>query len=152
MTTRIATIYDAVVDLIESKLTTYTRIPNPYAIAENTYLHLKQGFAVAIGAGVDTQRYVGCLVTWERLFTIILVKQILTTANNTGVRETIEKSILDDHDALRKAFYLGSTLSGYAIKSTVLDDGGLFYVDGGVNKFIGMELNLYVEYQEDPNT
>lgn len=152
MPTRISDIYDAIVDQIEAKLTTHKRIANPYVIDDNSFLQLQKGFGVIVGPGVDTQRYVGCLVTWERQFTIILVRQITTTQNNIGSREVIEKGLLDDHDLLRKAFYLNSTLGGIAIKSTVSDDGGIAFVDADRLKFIQIAMSLFVEYQEDPNT
>lgn len=153
MPTKISEIYDACVDLIESTLpNTYLRIPNPYTVDVNTFLHLRHGYGIAIGPGQDTQRYVGCLVTWERVFSIILVQQVIATQNDTAVREVIEKDILDDHDKLRKAFYLNSTLGSLAIKSTVLDDSGVNFIDGERLKFLGLVMSLFVEYQEDPNT
>lgn len=147
---KITNIYDAIITEIQTDLPTYKRLPNPYVVDSNTYLQLQNGFGLAIGPGNDTQRYVGCLVTWERVFTIILVKQVTSTQNNLGSRELIEKSLLDDHDTLRKAFYLNSTLGGEAIKSTVLDDGGIQFLDAERLKFLSLEMNLYVEYQEPP--
>lgn len=149
--TVISQIYDKVVDVIEAKLTTSTRISNPYVLDSNTFLHLQKGFGVAIGPGIDTERYVGCLVTWQRSFTIAIIQRMVTTQNNIGVRETIEKELLDDHDKLRKAFYLNSTLDGLAIKSTVTDDGGVSFIDDASGKFIALEMSLLVEYQENPN-
>jgi len=116
--TKISDIKSAVVTLVSSTITDYQQLSNPYAIDENSHLTLKQGFGVAVGPGRDTERYVGCLVTWERLFTIILIRQVLTTQNNVTAREVIDTALLDDHDKLRKAFYLDSTLSG---KSHCLD-------------------------------
>jgi len=150
--TKISDIKSAVVTLVSSTITGYQQLSNPYAIDENSHLTLKQGFGVAVGPGRDTERYVGCLVTWERLFTIILIRQVLTTQNNVTAREVIDTALLDDHDKLRKAFYLDSTLSGKAIVSTVSDDGGVFYAGDQEEKFLGLELTLKIEYQEDPNT
>lgn len=153
MANKILQIYDEVVDLLEATLgTQYKRLPNPYAVDQNTYLHLNNGYGLAVGPGVDTQRYVGCLITWERVYSIILVRRMVTTQNNIGSRELIEKDLLDDLDSLRKAIYLNSTLGGLAIKSTVLDDQGVAFIDADRLKFISLEASLFVEYQEDPNT
>lgn len=149
---KILTIYDKIVDLLEASLTGHTRLPNPYDVNANTYLHLNNGFGVGIGAGIDTERYVGCLVTWEQSYSIILVRRVVTTQNNTDAREIIEKDILADWDVLRKAFYLSSTLDGNAIKTTVLSHGGINFIDGDRHKFLALEMQLAVEYQEDPNT
>jgi hypothetical protein len=149
---KIEDIYGAVVDVIEDNLTGYIRLPNPYAVEANTYLHLRKGFGVALGPGTDTERYTGCLVTWQRVFTIILVNQITTTPNNTAEREIIEKDLLDDHDVLRKKFYLDSTLGGKSIKATITDDQGIAFIDADRLKFLSIEMSLVVEYQEDPNS
>lgn len=148
----IENIYDECVNIIEAQLPTYIRIPNPYVIDINTNLHLQKGFGIAVGPGTDTQRFVGCLVSWERVFSIILVKQVTTTQNNTIQREVIEKDLLEDHDKLRKAFYLNSTLGGIAVKSTVIGDNGINFIDGEKLKFLGIVMDLFVEYLEDPNT
>ena len=151
MPTKIETIYDAIVDLIEGELTTYTRLPNPYALDENDFLRLTNGFGVAIGAGVDTQRSIGCIITWERAFSISLVRRVVTTQSNVTKRETIEKEILVDHDLVRKAVYLDTTLGGNVMKATIVDDGGVNFIDGERQKFLAIDMTLLVEYQENPN-
>jgi hypothetical protein len=148
MPTRIEEIYDALATTLESTLTGYVRFPNPYVIAENTYLHMKSGYGLAVGPGTDTERLVGCQISWERSFTVVLVKQIMTTQNNTGNRVLVEKDILDDHDALRKAVYNNSTLGGKAIKTTLVSDGGVNFIDGDRLKFLSMEIEIVTEYLE----
>ena len=147
---KIVDIYTALADLIESTLPGYTRLPNPYSVDTNTYLHLKNGYGIGIGAGRDTERYVGCIATYERVFTIILVKIMSTTQNNTGKRVIIEEALLTDHTKLKNKIYQESTLGNIAIKSTILDDQGIGFIDPGKNKYLSLEMNCYIEYQEDP--
>lgn len=148
---KIQDIYDALITVISGQLPDYTRLPNPYAIEENTFLHLRAGFGVSIGPGTDTERYLGCLVTWQRDFTVTLVRQVFTTQNNTALRVDLEKDILDDHDNLMKAVYNNSTLSGKAIKTTAIADSGLSFIDGERLKFLAMEITVQVEYEDNPN-
>lgn len=148
MATKIEDIYDAICDVVELSLPDYVRFPNPYEITENTFLHMKSGYGIAIGPGQDTQRYVGCLITYERQFTLVIVRQIMTTQNNTGRRLIVEKDILADHDVLRKAIYNNSSLSGNAIKTTLISDGGINFIDGDALKFLSMEMQIVTEYQE----
>jgi len=148
MPSRIEEIYDALATVIETALPAYVRFPNPYVITENTYLHMKSGFGLAIGPGTDTERLVGCQLSWQRSFTVVLVKQVTTTQNNTALREGIEKDILDDHDALRKAVYANSTLGSRAIKTTLISDGGVNFIDGDRLKFLSMEIEIVTEYLE----
>ena len=148
---KIEDIYDALVGLVATELPEYMRFPNPYVIDTNTFLHQRAGFGVSIGPGTDTERYLGCLITWQRDFNVTIVRQIMTTQNNTSLRAGIEKEILDDHDKLRKAIYLGNTLSGNAIKSTLIADSGLNFIDGDRLKFLSMEMTVSVEYEETPS-
>jgi hypothetical protein len=148
---QIETIYDALVALVAAELPDYMRFPNPYVIDTNTFLHQRSGFGVSIGPGTDTERYLGCLVTWQRDFNVTLVRQITTTPNNTALRSAIEKEILDDHDKLRKAIYLSNTLSGNAIKSTLIADSGLNFIDGDRLKFLALEMTVQIEYEESPS-
>lgn len=148
---KIQDIYDALVAVVAGELTDYMRFPNPYVIDTNTFLHQKAGYGVSIGPGFDTERYVGCLVTWQRDFSVTLVRQVMTTQNNTALRANLEREILDDHDKLRKAIYNNSTLSGNAIKSTLVSDGGLNFIDGDRLKFLALEMVVSVEYEDNPN-
>lgn len=147
MPTKIEEIYDAVIDLIEATLPTARRFPNPYQMEVNALGRTVKAFGVVVGHGVNTERYVGCLVSWQRTFTIRLLSKIVTTENNITKRETIEKNILVDHDALMRAFNQ-TTLGNKVIKATVSDDSGLDFLDGDRLKFLMCELTLTVEYQE----
>lgn len=152
MTSQILTVYDGIVDLIEATLSTYKRLANPYSVDSNTYIRMEEAFGLAISGGTNTERFVGCLVTWERTFIIVLVRKITTTQNNIGSREVLEKQILDDAEKLFKAFELNSTLSGTAIKAIVSGDGGVAFVDADLQKFFQLELTLDVEYLQGINS
>jgi hypothetical protein len=145
---KISDIYDAVVTLVSTKLPAYSRIPNPYALDENTAVLLKRSFGLAIGPGSNTERYVGCLVTWERVYTISLITQVVNTENDTTGRASIEKGLIEDHRAILLGFESDSTLGGICIKAVVTDDGGISYIDGQQAKFLAVEISLAVEYQE----
>lgn len=143
-----ADISDAIVVLVQTQLPTFARLPNPYDISENTATLLKKSFGVAIGPGLNTERYVGCLVTWQRSYTINLIRQVVNTENDTVGRFSVEKNIDDARDILFKAFEANSTLDGLCIKAIVTDDSGIQYIDGQQSKFLAVELSLAVEYQE----
>lgn len=150
MTSKILTIYDQITTLLASSLTGHIRLPNPYEVNSNTFLHLDNAYGLGVGPGSDTQRYVGCLVTWEQTYNIVLVRRIVTTQNNTAQQVIIEKSIFEDWDTLRKAFYNNSTLNGYAYKTTLRSHDGISFIDGNQQKFLALELELITEYQDTP--
>jgi hypothetical protein len=134
--------------VVGNALTGYVQFPNPYVIDANTFLHQKSGFGISIGPGSDTQRFLGCLVTWQREFDITLVRQVFATQNHTTNRVVLEKDILADHDVLMKAIYNNNSLSGYAIKTTLISDTGLNFIDGDKMKFLALEMQVLVEYED----
>lgn len=145
-------IYDAIVTKITSAVSDYKRIPNPYDVEANTFLHLRNGFGIEIGPGFNTERFVSCISTWQRTYNIILVKQVLTTQNNTPIRVAIEKDILDDQNTLFKAFEIDPTLGGKVIKTVVQSDSGIAFLAFDNAKFLSMQILIDVEYQENPST
>lgn len=147
MATKIEDIYDEVCDLVEAALPNAKRFPNPYQMEVNALGRVDSAYGIVVGPGQNTERYVGCLISWQRTFTLRLLRKIVTTENNLGKRVTIEKGILADHDAVQKAFY-NSTLNGQVIKTIVSDDSGIEFLDGDTLKFLLMEMTITVEYQE----
>jgi hypothetical protein len=148
MTTKIADIYDSIVTKLETILPNFQRVPNPYALDENTAILLRKAFGLAIGPGTNTERYVGCIATWERDYTIGLVTQVVNTENDTLGRAMVEKDIIDAHREILLAFETDSTLSGQCIKAVITDDGGINYIQGAESKYLALEITLRVEYQE----
>jgi hypothetical protein len=145
---KVSDISDAIVALLASELPTYARIPNPYNITENVALILKKSYGVAIGPGVNTERYVGCLVSWQRNYTISVITQVVNTENDVTGRFAVEKDVIERHRDILLAFERNSTLSGNCIKAIVTDDSGIQYIDGQQGKFLAVEIALAVEYQE----
>jgi len=146
-------IFDKIRDICVANLpSVYRRLSDPYNPDQNIMPQLLKGFGIATGAGVNTERFVGCQVTWARSYNILLVQQITTTQNNIDARENIDAELRTDVNTLWKKFYLNSGLDGLAIKTTVLGDGGIVPLDIGGLKFLSIELFLEVEYMEDPNS
>jgi len=145
---KVADISEAIVALLAKELPTFARIPNPYNITENMAMLLRKSFGVAIGPGVNTERYVGCLVSWQRNYTISVITQVDNTENDVIGRFNVEKELIDRHRAILMAFENNSTLDGICIKAVVTDDSGIQYIDGQQGKFLAVEIALAVEYQE----
>lgn len=148
MATKIEDLYDIIETIIISQTSGYKRLPNPYLIEGNSELLLQKGFGIRIDAGRDTNRVVGCLMYWERLFTIILTQQITTTENNFGARVLLEKDLLVDHDNLVKAFYANVNLTGKGYKAGIADDTGIQPIVTQKGKYFSMEMSLFVEYSD----
>lgn len=146
---KVSDIHDAIVSALSAELPSYARIPNPYAIDENTALFLKRSFGVSIDAGVNTQRFVGCIATWARTYTVKLITQVVNTENDVLGRANVEKDIDNDRDKVFKAFESTyATLGGTVLKAIITDDSGIQYIEGQQGKFLAIEMSLEVEYQE----
>lgn len=142
-------VYDAVAAKVGSLLPGFSRIPNPYAVDENTALLLKKGYGVAVGEGVNTKRYVGCISTWRRTFNIGIVHQVINTENDTEGKARVEKTVLEVQDTLLLGFERDPTLGGVVVKAEVESDSGVQYTAGDQGKFLALEISLEVEYQSE---
>ncbi len=153
---KIEDVRDEIITILGTILPTasgWRRLPNPYVIDQNTYLQLQKGFAVRTDSGLNTERFITnqCAVTWERIFTIIIVRQMTATQNNVDSRDAIDQDLLDDIELIHKTFELNHALNGQAIKCIPISDTGVNFIDAERLKFLSTEINLRVEYQFDPN-
>lgn len=153
MPTTITGAYDKVAALVSTTLPSYVRLPNPYVIDANTFLHLQtDAFGLTVDPGTNTERTVGCtLVTWEQTYTIVLIKRVAFTQNDTANRVTLEKEMLTDWQLVWKAFERDPTLGGDVIEATILGHGGINFVDTERLKFLALFINLSVEHEDTYN-
>lgn len=145
---KISTIYDLIVVAVESQLTGYRRLPNPYDIFDNPALILKKGYGIRINDGENTKRYVGCITTWVRSFDIIITRQVVNTDSDALGRASIEKEILEAHKLVLHKFESDPSLGGSDIKAEINVDGGIQYISEQDSKYLAMVINLNLEYQE----
>ena len=147
----VLTVYDLITAKLAAVLPDHWRLPNPYDPASNSWLKLNKGYGVAIGPAFDTNRSLSCIISWKRTFTILISEKVTVLENDLDRRIVIEKDILTSHDILLKAFYKDLSLSTSATIASVTSDGGVRFLDGDREKFLAMEINLDVEYQDKPS-
>lgn len=114
--TAISDLYDGIEDMLESLFAapTYRRIVNPYTLELNDELHLRRGWAFIIGpkssAGLTTGRY----EQFNVQITVIQTIKQSGTDRDTSIRQTAEKTLLEDQflliDYLRQNTQLFSKL------------------------------------------
>lgn len=148
MSTKITTIYNNLISRIESTLTTYTRIPNPYAPEENPELFLRKGYGIGIGSAENSRRLICGYFSINRNFSILLINQILTTDSNSSSRGDFERLLMEDHYSLINALEVDNNLGGAAVKTNFTADSGIQFVAGEMGKYILCELTFEVEYLE----
>jgi len=149
MTTAITDIVDNLYALIGTSLSSYTELPDPYTIENNTELFLKKGYAVGIGgASNEQERGESCSRWIRRSFSFTLTNKVTTTRENTTAIKTIQKSIMEDQETVLQAIYDDSTLSGKAIDITYTDDTGIQYLDINEIKYFSVTSTFEVLYRK----
>lgn len=148
MSTNITGIYNRLITDIEATLTSYTRIPNPYAPEENPELFLRKGYGIGIGTADNTRRLICGFFSVKRNFSIMLINQILTTDSNSSSRGDFERLLMEDQYSLLNALELDNTLSGNAVSTMFSADSGIQFISGEMGKYIICETTFEIEYLE----
>lgn len=148
---KITTIHDGIISLVSSTLpSTYQQLPNPYRPEFNNERYLTKGFGVAVGGSERTDRIVSCQSSWERRFQIILTNQITSTDHNIVSRETITKSLLEDHFLLVQAIEKDVSLSSSTINFRIESDAGIEFLEVGERgRYFVIVIEVLAEYLED---
>jgi len=145
----ISEIHDAIVSLVAGQLTTYKQLPNPYFIQDNNELFLTKGFGVAVGPGFRTDRQLSCQFSWRRDFTVVLSRLVTTTDHNISQRETLVKSLLEDHTLVMETLEKNVSLNGLCVKAEVISDTGIQFLEGATGRYFVIELDISTEYFKD---
>jgi len=150
---KISTIHDGIVSLIQTELPTYAQLPNPYALELNNELYLTKGFGVAVAAAQRTDRTLSCQFSWEREFQIVLTNQVTATDHDITARQTITKAMLEDHYALAHEIEKTALLSGVAVNFRIVSDSGLQFLElGERGRYFILVISTLAEYFEDFTT
>ena len=144
----ISTLHDAYISKIESTLTEYTQLSNPYDPEANASLFLNMGFGVGFGPGVNSQRNLKPKLSINREFFVVLVNRITATENDSAARAAITKSLMEDHLSLVQAIESDPTFGGTCIKTDYLTDNGIEFLTGEKAKYYLIELSFESEYFE----
>ena len=147
MTTKISALYDKIITLLGSTLSSYNELPDPYALENNPELYLKAGFGVGIDSGNLDERSVSCSRFMQRDFTVRLVKKITTTKLNKTALKTIQKDLMEDQELVVAAFRDDITLTGTVMEIDYTSDSGVSYLDSGTGKYFQLDTTFEVLYQ-----
>lgn len=147
----ISTVYDAMITRIAAKLTTHLRLPNPYKPNENSELFLKQGYGVALGPALNTNRLVACKLSIERQFFVSISRKYFALESSATNKASTEKQLLEDQLLLIQDFESDPTLNGSAFKTVYVSDNGIEYVFGEKDQFLIINSVFSIEYLEALN-
>lgn len=146
--TAISNVYSALESFVTAQLTTYKRIPNGYSIESNNELILAKGWALAIGPGANSKRFVGCKHSTSRQVLITLTNQASATEHDLTNHKAQELAILEDAYKLRKAIESDPDLATTVAIADWVDDTGIEFLEGDRFRFYRIGLTFNVEYIE----
>lgn len=148
-------------DAIKAKLETifpenqgYIQITNPYNLADNADQMRDKGWGVAVGAGSDTNRNLGCKLSIARSITVVLCRMSEGLELNTVNKEGATKALLEDHFTLVKEITNDVTLQNATsgiTKFVYNNDGGIEFVENAGERFFVINSVFDLEYFESLN-
>lgn len=144
----ISTLYDAWISKIETSLSSYTRIPDPYDPEANSTLLLTKGYGLGMGPATNVERFAAPKMSIRREFFVVLTNRITATESDSSGRGSLEKSLMEDHYTLVKAIEGEPTLNGAAQVSRYVSDGGIEFLSGQRAKHFLLEIVFESEYFE----
>lgn len=145
-----STVYDAFVDLVEAAIDTdYRRIPNPYVPESTNKIYLRRAWGLLVGPGVRVNEEIGCnLVTYERIFQVVMVRQITTTHHDLGQREALEKELMEEIIKLAHALEENPTLGGVCVKIDNNGDSGIEFFSVADLRYYSCSIDILTKYKE----
>ncbi len=146
---QITTIYDAIYTRVATLLPNHKELKVPRFIELNDTLFLKKGFAVSIGAAINTNRVFACKLSLQREVTLTNTLQIFATDRDATTRKTVEKQLLEDQFLLIKNIEQDPTLTQVTNQINFISDNGIQDIFIEADSFIMIQSLINFEYFED---
>lgn len=148
----ISDFYDNINTLLTTKFgATHKKLTNPYDVTDNDSKTLARSYGFKIVSGTNPKLLVDCRLTMSRSFEVILTKKNTGTERDITIRETAEKSILEDHVTLMKAVLLDQNLNETLAKLEYVGDNGVEFVQIELENFLVITATFTFNYVENSN-
>jgi hypothetical protein len=128
MSTAITTAYDNLVSRVAAVLTSgngWLQIPNGWDVPSNAKGFLRQGYGLAIGAGVNAKLQLSLKLSVERKFTLSIAREVFKTDGDADGYATVAKQLFEDLKLVIKDFETNTTLNGGQIFCSYVSDTGI---------------------------
>lgn len=148
---KVSDIYEALLDVLEAQLPSYTRIPNAYDAGATPEPMLRKAYGIGFGPSSNTNRVVGCQMSVARTFDVLIVRQVTTTENNTAARAALEKEVFEAQKLVIAAIENNPSLSQTCANAAFVSDSGLDFVTGQTSqqKYFLLVSTFACEYLEN---
>lgn len=145
----ITTVFDNINTRLSSiySTPTYKKLVNPYILELNDTLSLNRGYAFFMGPGLNTKKLIGDVVTFER--EVIIINTIVNrgTDRDVTIRETAEKTLLEDQFLAIESFH--QTILSDSWDLNWQSDNGVEFVFTEKQNFLSIRSNYRLRYSED---
>lgn len=145
----ITTVFDNINSRLSSiySTPTYKKIVNPYILELNDTLSLNRGYAFYIGSGLNTKKLIGDVVTFER--EVIIINTIVNrgTDRDVTIRETAEKTLLEDQFLAIDSFH--QTVLSDSWDLNWESDSGVEFVFADKQNFLSIRSIYRLRYSEE---
>lgn len=146
----ISTFYDQLNALLLAQFgATHKKLVNPYKIEENDDKLLNRGYGFNVVSGENPRLVLDCHLSMARSLEITLTIINRGTDRDILIRETSEKTLLEDHAKLLKAVLTDPNLNETLAKLEYQSDNGIEYVQGEKENFIMIKSTYLIQYIEN---
>lgn len=147
----ISDVYDALAARVLAVLPNHLSLENPYALSECSDQVLTKGVGIAMGEGVNTNRYIGCdKMSIKRSFRVIVTREVTATKFDTTSRISAEKTLFEDQKLVLEDIENDPTLNSSAVtQSMYVSDNGVEFVLDNKHNFMKLDSLIEIEYIQD---
>lgn len=126
-----------------------TKIPYAYDLAKNDDNFLRQGWGLKVGQSNPVQLEF-CKNAFERVFTVVLTREVFNTGSNDSAYDDIVKAMLEDIYSVQDRFNEPDQIAidDDIVKIDFLSASGAEQVDTEKANFLTMEASFNFTIQE----
>lgn len=149
---KVSTAYDNLITRLAAVFTSgsgWLQIPNGYDIPANADGFLRQGYGLAIGAGVNAKREVGGHYHVDRKFTVSISREVFKLDGDASGYGSVAKSLFEDLKLVISDFETNQTLNSGQIFCSYESDSGIQAVQGDGFAFMYLSAEFSVILIED---
>lgn len=128
----------------------YQRLSNAYDVEQNPITLLDQGWGIAAGGSVNTNRNLCSMVTSTRSWTVVLTRALDATDSDDTLRDTNTKLILEDARTVVNSFEREVRLDDLNLNCRFISDSGIETISPDDGSILVMRINFEVEAFDAP--
>lgn len=146
---QVSNIYNALIaqmELLFPAADGWQRLSTAYKPEENPDIFLRQGWGIAIGPGVNTNRFVNCKYSLNREITLVLTRKYEALENDPAGKQATELQLFEDQRVFINQIEQDPTVSDTLTTASYGSDGGIEYVRASTDAFLMLRTVIPTEY------